>query len=307
MFLLRNVVCQIKGKGQGCPLISGTIVDVEHVYFAGGVFGGGSRGGGGGGTQNVTQNTAPWAGQQPYLSEGFGHAKSQFNTPQTFFPGQTYANFSPQTENALNMTEQRALAGSPVMRASNAELQRTLNGDYLHGGAGFNAAFQAAANKIQPMVQSGFNQGGRLNSGLSRVAETQALGDAFAGQYGAERNHQLQAMLFAPQAAQSDYQDLSALMGVGDAREDQAQLGIDQSRQKHEFEQMEPSERLARYMAMINGNYGMSGQTSSQPFRGSRGGRVFGGALGGASAGAPFGPLGAGIGAAVGGLGGLFG
>ncbi len=293
------MICQIRGKGQGCPLISSKIVECDKVFLA--------KGRGGGGSQNVTQNTAPWAGQQSYLSHGFAQAQAQLGQPQSFYPGQTYANFSPQTENALNLTEQRAMAGSPVMRASNAELQRTLNGDYLHGGSGFDAALQAAANKITPMVQSGFNQGGRLNSGLSRVAETQALGDAFASQYGQERNHQLQAMLFAPQAAQSDYADLSALTGVGDAREAQSQLGIDEARQRHDFSQSEQSERLARYMAMINGNYGMSGTTQNTPFRGNRVGNIFGGALGGAAAGASFGPWGAGIGAGLGGLSGLFG
>lgn len=301
MRLLRDVICRIDGKGQGCPLISATYVDYNGViYQAKG------RGGGGGGTQNVTQNTAPWAGQQPYLSHGFGQAQAQQGTPQTFFPGQTYANFSPQTEQALNLTEQRALAGSPVQRAGNKQLTDTLNGNYLYGGEGFNAALDAAKRRILPQIDSQFAQGGRYGSGAHKAALTQTLGDSFASQYGQERENQLRSMLFAPQAAQADYQDLNALAGVGSQREGQAQSGIDEAMERHNFQQMEPAERLARYMAMIQGNYGSSMSQQNQPFRGNRGAGVLGGALGGAGIGSAFGPIGAGIGGLVGGLGGLF-
>ncbi len=262
---------------------------------------------GGAPSQTVTQNQSPWSGQIPSLVTGFNTGRAQLEQPWHFFPGQTYANFSPQTEQALNLTEQRALAGSPVQKASNAELQRTLNGDYLHGGAGFNAAYEAARNKIIPDIESRFNAGGRFGSGLSRAAEAQALADSFASQYGNERQNQLRAMLFAPQAAASDYADMNALAGVGAQREGQAQSVIDEAMARHEFETMEPSERLARYMATIQGNYGNTGSTTTGGFKGNRGSGILGGALGGAGIGGQFGgPVGAGIGGILGGLAGLF-
>lgn len=300
MKLLRDVICQVVGKGQGCPIISAKVIEsIGLVPLA--------KGGGGAPVQNVTQNSAPWSAQQPYLTQGFARAQSDIlNTPQTFFPGQTYTNFSPQTANALNLTEQRALAGSPVQHAANNQLQGTLNGDYLHGGAGFDAAYEAARNKILPDIQSRYAQGGRFGSGLGKEAEASALADAFASQYGQERQNQLKAAFLAPQAAQTDYQDLQALLGVGGAHEDQEQLGIDEAMQRHRFEQEDPRQRLRDYMALIQGNYGQQGQQQVQGFRGNRGAGILGGALGGAQVGGQFGggwgALGGGL---LGGLAGL--
>ncbi len=301
MILFRDVVCQLNGKGQGCPLISGSVIDFDgDVPLAKG---------GGRPTQNITQNSAPWAGQQGYLTGGFANASGLHSTPFTQFPGQTYASFSPQTEQALNMTEQRALAGSPVQRAGNAQLEQTLRGDYLHGGAGFNAALDAAKNKILPDIQSRYAQGGRYGSGLAREAEASALGDSFASQYGKERENQLRAMLFAPQAAQGDYNDLNALAGVGAQREGQEQSKIDEAMNRHDFPQKEAWDRLARYMAMVQGTYGQQGETQHQGFAGNRGAGVLGGALGGAQMGGQMGggnPWGMAAGGILGGLTGLF-
>lgn len=301
MKLLRDVICQIKGKGQGCPIISATIVEIENISWA---IGGGR---GSAPVQNVTQNTAPWSGQQGYLTDVFERARAQSQVPHTLFPDQTYANFSPQTEQALNLTEQRALAGSPVQNAANSELQRTLNGEYLHGGTGFNAALDAARNRILPDIQSRYALGGRFGSGLGKEAETRALADSFASQYGQERQNQLSAMLFAPQAAASDYADMHALAGVGAQHEGQSQSKIDEAMNRHQFAQMEPDQRLQAYMALINGQYGgqSSGQTTG--FRGNRGAGVLGGAIGGAGLGGQFGgPMAAGIGGLLGAITGLF-
>ncbi len=257
--------------------------------------------------QNVTQSSAPWAGQAPYLNTGFSEAKKQLNQPSTFFPGQTYANFSPQTEDALNLTEQRARRGSPVQGAANEQLMQTLQGDYLHGGEGFDAAFDAARRKITPQVQSAFNRGGRLNSGLARAAETQALSDSFASQYGKERENQLRSMLFAPQAAASDYADMQALSGVGAAREGQDQSAIDEKMARHEFAQKEPRDRIAQYMNLVGGNFGENTNKSTTGFAGNRGAGMLGGALQGAMGGGQiFGAPGAIGGGLVGLLSGLF-
>src|SRR5690606_177212 len=66
-------------------------------------------GGGGGGTQQVVQKSDPWAGQQPYLTEIFARAQQLASTPQTYFPGQTFAGLAPETEAALQMQADRAM------------------------------------------------------------------------------------------------------------------------------------------------------------------------------------------------------
>lgn len=288
MKLFRDVIWQVMAKGQGCSLISCNSFEYKGVVPL--------AGGGEAPEQNITQDMAPWRGQQPYLSAGFARAQSDIlDRPQTFFPGQTYAAFSPQTEQALNLTEQRALAGSPVQRAANQQLQNTLAGDYLYGGRGFNAALDAARNRILPNIQSRFSLGGRFGSGLGREAEARALSDAFANQYQNERQNQLRAMLFAPQAAASDYADVQALGGVGARREAMNQQAINEALARHQFAQEEPTQRLRDYMNLIQGNYGGQSTGQTTGFAGNRGGSILGGALGGASlAGQLFGGGGAG-------------
>lgn len=300
MKLFRDVVCQVVGKGQGCSLIYANVYDYTGVVA--------QAKGKSAPVQNVTQSNAPWSGQQGYLQDLFFKARSQSQVPQTFFPGQTYANFSPQTEQALNLTQQRALAGSPVQNAMNQELQKTLGGDYLFGGEGFNAALQAAVDKIIPDIQSRYASGGRFASGLGRAAEAKAIADRAAEMYEKERQNQLKAMFFAPQAAAGDYSDIRALAGVGEARDVQAQNAIDEAMARHNFAQQEPWQRLLSYSNLIQGNYGGESSGTTQGFRGSRGAGILGGALGGAQLGNSIfpGTMGSGVGAALGGLLGLF-
>lgn len=329
MILYTDVTCRVVGGEQGCSLIS-----AKTIYHQGSVPQAmGGRKGGGGGTQTVTQNTAPWAGQQPFLSEVFSEAQKNFagrtdaagnmtpgTGPQAFYPGQTFAPFSAPTEEALRATEARATEGSPLMRDANYLMRDTIRGDFLpkeNYDADFNRSYEAARNTILPDIQSRFARSGRYGSGLSREAEARALGDVYASQkldynklfqdrLARERTNQMTAMGAAPGFAEQDYADINKLAGVGAAREGQEQSRIDEEMARHAFAQAEPSERLARYMSMLQGNYG--GQSTTQnPFYRNKGAGILGGANMGATAGAPFGPWGAGIGGVLGGLlGGLF-
>lgn len=252
-------------------------------------------------------NQAPWIDQQGYLKEVFHNAQNNYihHVNDMPYAEQTYASFSPQTENALNLTEARALAGSPAQKAGVSQLEQTLRGDFLHGGPGFDAAFKAASDKIIPDIESRFNKGGRFGSGLAREAEAKALADVFAGQYQNERQNQIRSMFAAPQIAQQDYNDLAALAGVGQQREGQVQSKIDEEMWRHLAKQDMPWDILNKYAQMISGNYGST--TNQSGFKGNRGAGVLGGALSGASVGGTFGgPAGAGIGGILGGIGGLF-
>jgi len=254
---------------------------IKTVVFAKGRSGGG---------QVVQQSNAPWAGQAGHLQELFREAQSQYHGG-----GPLYSPISSQREAALQGIEQRALSGSPVTRAMQSQIGRTLGGDYLYGGEGFNAALEAAKNKIIPDIQSRYAKAGRFGSGLARQAEAQALSDAFAKQYGQERQNQIRAALFAPQAAAADYEDLARLGSVGAEREALQQRELDT-----------PQERLRRYHEMISGSFGSSGygRTSNVGGSGFSGSGAIGTALGGAGlaalAGGGWVPMG--IGAGIGGL-----
>lgn len=263
------------------------------------------RGGGGGGSPQVVQQvTSPWAGQAPFLSNIFSRAEQLYTSPasqRTFFPGKTYAPFQPQELDALRLGEARARAGSPIMRAGQEELSKTLGGGYLYGGPGFDAAVDAAMRKVLPLVRSAAPRG-RSSSPTARQQEVQALTDVFAGQYGQERQNMMHALSQIPQIANLDYADIAKLASIGEARRDMEQDEIDEQIARHEYKQEQPYQKLRDYQNFIMGNYGNTSESTSFPMRGSRLSGLLGGGLGGAGIGAQ---IGGPWGAALGGVGGL--
>src|SRR5690606_32498977 len=109
--------------------------------------------------------------------------------------------------------------------------------------------------KVLPGIDSRFAASGRLGSGLHGRAVGEGLGDAIGSlayqNYGDERTNMMRGMLFAPEMAQQDYFDIAKLAEVGAQREDMAQLGINEAMARHEFEQMEPWQRLGLYNSLI--------------------------------------------------------
>lgn len=74
-------------------------------------------------------------------------------------------------------------------------LERTAAGDFLYGGDGFNAAIEAAVRAAQPGIISTFGRAGpgAATGALAQAAIGQAGIDAFASQFGQERQRQLGA------------------------------------------------------------------------------------------------------------------
>lgn len=257
------------------------------------------------GKQTVTTEPPKW--MRPYMQNIASEAGNLYqNFNPTFFPGQTYAGFTPEQEQAMQLTTQRAMAGSPVTRAANQQAADTLGGNFLYGGEGFNAALDAASRKILPQLDSKFGAGGRLGSGLAATAQTQALGDAFAGLYNNERQRQMQTLGMSPMLAQQDYFDFGQLANVGAQRQAMEQAGIDESMARHEFSQNLPYQKLQNYAGTLGGMIPGAGNVQSQPTYRNRPAGVLGGALMGAKLGSIVPGIGTGIGALGGGiLGGL--
>lgn len=270
-----------------------------HDMAPRGCFKGG--GGGGGSTQQVVQKSDPWAGQQDFLMDIFGRAKTLADQPQTFFPGQTYAGFSPETELALRRQTSRALAGSPLTAAAQGELTKTLSGGYLDPTS--NPAFQKAAGDIQSRLAGMYSAAGRYGSGAMANQANEALATLAAQSYGQERENMMRGMMFAPQLAQQDYFDVAKLAEVGSTREDLAQQAINDAMARFNFSQSEPWQRLALYNQFIQGNYGgQSTSTTTATPRRQIGSGLLSGASTGAGIGMMFGPWGGLAGAGIGGL-----
>jgi len=269
-----------------------------------------STGGGGQSTQRVIQegNTDPWSGQQPHLRDVFSTAQGLSGNPLSFFPGQTFAGLSGETEGALGLQTARALGGNAAQNAANTELTKTLSGNYLSSG---NPHFNAMADRIKasvlPAIDSRFAAGGRAGGGLHGRAigegMTDALGSLAYQNFDDERTRMMQGMAFAPTLAAADYTDIAKLGEVGGVREDLTQQGINEAMARHQFGEMEPWQRLGLYQNAIQGNYGGSTSSTGTQFlpRRNLGSSLFGGALSGAGLGGMVGgPVGAGIGGLLG-------
>jgi len=258
-----------------------------------------SGGSGGGGSTNTVQKADPWEGQQPYLIGGESNGQAvpgvmreaanlYQSNPLQYYPGQTYAPVSPETETALQAQTLRSMMGSPLTGAAQSELAKTISGDYLDVNK--NPYLMPMADQIraevQPPIDARFGAAGRGQSGLAARAVSQGVTDALASQayknYADERTQQMRAMMFAPQMANQDYADIAKLQEVGNVREDVQQQAINDAMNRFSFENMEPWQRLGLYNSLVQGNYGSTTNTASTGQRRSIGSNVIGGAaLGG--------------------------
>lgn len=216
---------------------------------------------GGDGTKDTN---APWSAQIPYLKEGFANAENAYINNPNDAGNQGIAGI-------LN----QARTGSPLSGSAINYINDTINGKYLYGGAGFDAALEAAKNEILPQIQSGFESRGRTGGGLEGTAEASAIGDSFAKQYEAERALQQNAAISAPEIDKSRYLDPSMMVDAGQTQRDWAK----------------------QFLEAIGGQYGTSSPQQALWKR------LLEGGFGGAAAGAPLGPWGAAAGAGVGMLG----
>lgn len=239
--------------------------------------------------QTITQksDSSPWSGQQPFLTKGFEQAQSNvLDRPLSYFPGSTTVGFDPATEQSLQMTQNRATQGSPLLGQAQGEIGKTLGGDYLSGG---NPAYAGMVERsisplrqeyqqtIAPGIDGAFAGAGRYGSNSFQNARTGAadsymrqVGDISSGlayaNYGDERGRMQTAAGLAPSLAQADYADAGMLGQVGAAREGQAQAQLQDQVNRFNFGQSEPTNRLAQYMGLIGGGYGgQSTNSTVQP------------------------------------------
>jgi len=237
-------------------------------YFT--LWGGGGSGGGGSSQTTQSQQLDPTV--KPYVEYGLQEAKGLYQTQTpTYYPGQTFVSPSAQTQTALNLATQRALAGSPLTSGAIAQQTGTVGGQYL----GANPYLEAALRPGQQAATQAYNQAiggtrsqaagaGRYGSGAQTQLESlsqQNLANALAGQagqaayqnYATERGLQQQAALAAPQLAQSQYADIQQLANVGKTAEGYSQAELQSAIDRYNFEQNKPYQKLAAYLGAAYG------------------------------------------------------
>lgn len=218
--------------------------------------------GGGSGNQKQTVNNSPWAGQQPYLGTLFKEAdKLRKAGPMDFYPGQTTAGISPETDTALNAQAQRGMTGSPLNAASGSYINDILAGKYLNQE---NPGFQSVANRARSAVDSTYSGAGRYGSGAHDTAVADSIGNLAYQDYNNQMGRMDMAAQFAPQLAQQDYTDIAAVGQAGDRRQSELQKQIDADRQRFEFQQQAPYQNLGMFQDFIQGQYGGT-QSSTGP------------------------------------------
>jgi hypothetical protein len=239
----------------------------------------------------TTSTTEPPAYLQPYLQDAAQQARGLYLSggPQ-YYPGYQTVGFSPQTQQAFDMTTQRALAGSPGIAAAEQNNADTLQGKYLYGGQGFNAAVKAATDYAMPQVQSAFSTAGRTRSGLAQNAMANTIASPFAAQYGQERENQMRAQAMAPMLAEAGYMDANKLQGVGSQVEQLAQDRLSEDVARYNYYQNAPENNLARYIGFLQGSYPGQSASQTQPVYRNRTAGALGGAVSGATAGSYISP-----------------
>ena len=225
--------------------------------------------GGGGGKQDSTTTTSIDPAIKPYVTYGLEEGKRLYEsqTP-SFFPGQTYVSPSAQTQQALQMAQERAMAGSPLTGAAQAETLATIQG---RGVNPFLAGALEQTNRLAgedylrniQKLQSGAASMGRYgSSAMGQQAGTaqDIFARALAEQGGqlayqsaeAERARQMAAVNAAPQMAQADYADIQRLLSVGGAREAQSAAELQDAMNRFNFEQNLPQAKLSQFANLFS-------------------------------------------------------
>jgi hypothetical protein len=225
--------------------------------------------GGGGGQQTSTTTTSIDPRIAPYVTYGLEEAKRLYEggSPQ-YYQGQTYISPSQATQQSLQMAQERALGGSPLVKAAQQETLDTIAGrgvnPFLAGALeGVNRQAGQDYTKNIQALQSAASSAGRYGSAAQGQQEGLAqdifarnlaeAGNRMAYQSAeAERARQVAASQYGIPMANADYMDINQLLKVGQAGEgyDQARLQADINR--FNYEQNLPQMKLSQFANLFS-------------------------------------------------------
>lgn len=260
------------------------------------MFGSGSPSG----NTTTTNTSAPWAGQQAFLSGSanpnltgsssptgvFQSAAQLYNNPSDYpqmYPGASNgsmtAPFSPLQSTAYNDIGNTGL-NSPLMNQDAATQQSILSGSMLSQGNPYQQAeLQSLNSQVTPQIESQFTQGNNMNNPAAAFALGQGLGSADANILGTNYNNAQNQLtlesLYAPQTYSSQLQGQEAAATAGGAQQTQAQDVLNGQINAYNYNQQLPYQMLQNYAGLVNGNYGGT-STSTQPYYNNTAQNLFG-------------------------------
>ena len=225
---------------------------------------------GGGQTQKTTSELDPIV--KPFVEYGLQEAKGLYQQAgPEYYPEATYIPASTQTQSALQSAEQRALAGSPLVPAAQAQQLNVIQGGMLGANPFLAQAMSGAADVAKQQyydaiqgTRSGASQAGRYGSPAMFEQQNRAqqnLANALSQEagrlmyqnYGQERGYQQQASQLAPQMAQADYADIQQLLATGKTQEDYARQALESDIQRFEYGENLPYSKLQSYLSAAYG------------------------------------------------------
>jgi len=226
--------------------------------------------GGGGGTQTTSSELDPIV--KPFVEYGLQEAKGLYQQAgPEYYPEATYIPASTQTQSALQSAEQRALAGSPLVPAAQAQQLNVIQGGMLGANPFLAQAMSGAADVAKQQyydaiqgTRSGASQAGRYGSPAMFEQQNRAqqnLANSLAQEagrlmyqnYGAERGMQQQAVQAAPTMAQADYADIQQLLATGKTQEDYARQKLESDIGRFEYGENLPYSKLQSYLSAAYG------------------------------------------------------
>jgi hypothetical protein len=245
---------------------------------------------GGGGNTTTVQNSEAPEYAQPYIKYGLGEAQNLYNSSlPSYYPGSTLAAQSPTTQAGIGALANRGMAGSPLVAGAQAQQAGTIGGQHLASNPMQDAVYGNVSSKVLPSVNSQFSGAGRYGSNAHQNQLVDQLTNAYAPyasqNYQFERSNQEAASRAAPGLAGADYQDIQAVLGAGQMQDQYGQQQVNADIARHDFAQNIPAQKLAQYMAMINGGTVGGTVTSQQPNQNNTLGQLGGLLLGGAGLG----------------------
>ncbi len=279
-----------------------------------------SKGGGGGGSTTQTQKSEPWIGQQPYLTDLYKQAQTQFQAgPQQFYPGRTYAEASPTVYQAEELQRQAALAQaglglgsivpgfqqalmSPAQRFQDPMLQESL--------AASLRPIEETGSRLLQQARRGATQAGQLGGTRQAILESEVIKDITQKQadvaskmygdvYGDIVKSQAATLGLSGDIMRTFGLPGATLSQVGAAETARAQQPITEAMQRFAFGQAAPSQALQQYGNIVAGTILPGTVTSTGG--GGGGPSTLQSGIGGAATGYAIGGLpGAAVGAALG-------
>lgn len=234
---------------------------------------------------NTTSKTIPWGPQREQLKFLFGEARDLYGQAgPNFFPGQTFAGFDPATTQAqeygLNFINNGFQSGvyNPTQQAFRSALDAPdlSKNQYLQPAisAAIDPITKQFTEKVLPSIRGGAIGSGQLGGSREGIAtslsvqdylnQTGNIASSMANTaYGQGLQARSAAMGMAPQLAQLGLMPMTIGDIIGQQRQALAQKRIDEERQRFEFGEMQPYEKLRAFQGFVGGsNFGSSTQSS---------------------------------------------